>query len=206
MNVLLVTDGAGAFDAASDAVEDFEAGARVLACGGFSRKHDGIGPFKDRVGNVGNLRTGGERIGDHTFEHVGGDDDRFHGGNTLFENPALDNRKLFIGAFDAEVATGNHDGIGGGDDPEDIFDGELVFDLGDDFHIPSIVLIEEITEGDDVVGVANKGEGDPIDPSFKSDEKIGGILFGDGGEIDADAGQIDVSAIAQGAGGEDAAV
>jgi len=67
-------------------------------------------------------------------------------------------------------------------------------------------LIEEITESDDIVGVADKGEGDPIDPRFKSDEKVGGILFGDGGEIDADAGQIDVSAIAQGAGGEDAAV
>jgi hypothetical protein len=67
-------------------------------------------------------------------------------------------------------------------------------------------LIEEITESDDVVGVANKGEGDPIDPSFESDEKVGSILFGDGGEIDADAGQIDVSAIAQDAGGEDAAV
>jgi hypothetical protein len=137
---------------------------------------------------------------------VGGDDDRFHGGDTLFENPALDDRKLFIGAFDAEVATGDHDGIGGGNDPEDIFDGELIFDLGDDFHIPAIVLIEEITEGDDVVGIADKGEGDPIDPSFKSDEKVGSILFGDGGKIDADAGQIDVAPVAQGAGSEDAAV
>jgi len=206
MNVLLVTDGAGAFDAASDAVEYFEAGAGVLTCGGFSRKHDRIGPFKDRVGNVGNLRTGGEGIGDHAFEHVGGDDDRFHGGDTLVEDPALDDRELFVGAFDAKVAAGNHDGIGGRDDPEDVFDGKLVLDLGDDFHISPIVLIEEITEGDDIVGVADKGESNPVDPSFKSDEKVGGILFGDGGKIDADAGQIDVSAIAQGAGGEDAAV
>jgi hypothetical protein len=118
----------------------------------------------------------------------------------------LDDGKFLVGAFDAEVAAGDHDGIGCRDDSEDVFDGELVLDLGDDFYIPSIVLIEEIAEGDDILGVADKGEGDPIDSCLESDEEIGGIFFGNGGKIDADPWEVDVAAIAQSAGGENATV
>ena len=205
MDIPFVSDGAGAFDPAGDTVENLETGAGVLAGCGFARKHDRIGALEDGIGHVGDFRAGGKGVGDHAFEHVGGDDDRFHGGDALFENPALDDGQLLVGAFDAEIPAGDHDGIGGGDDPEDVFDGELVLDLGDDFHIPTVVLVEKIAKGSDVVGVADKGEGDPVDPRLQTDEEVGGILFRDGGEVDADSGEIDVAAVAQGAGGQDTA-
>ena len=205
VDLFLVADGAGALDAAGDAVEHLEASAGIFARSGFARKHNGVGPFEDGVGDVGDFGASGERVGDHALEHMGGDDDGFHRGDALLDDSPLNNGEFLVGAFDAEIAASDHDGIGGGDDAEDIFDGELVFDLGDDFHLGAAVLVEEIAEGDDILRITDKGERDPIDPCFQADEEIGRIFFGDGGEVDADAGKIDVAAIAEGTGGEDAA-
>ena len=78
MDLFLVTNGAGSLDAASDAIEDFEAGAWVLARGGFSRKHNGIRAFEDGIGDIGDLGARREGIGDHTLQHVSGDNDWLH--------------------------------------------------------------------------------------------------------------------------------
>ena len=206
MNLFLISDRAGSFDAAGDAIEHFETGAGVLSGGGFARKHNGISPFENGVGDVGNLRSSGQGLGDHAFEHVRGDDDGLHGGDALFDDATLNDGELLVRAFHAQISTGDHDGICDGDDAEDIFDGELVFDLGDNFDLWGVVLVEEGAEGRDVVGITDKGERDPIDACFQSDEKIGGIFLGDGGEIDADAREVDVATISESTGGEDAAV
>ena len=143
VDLFLVADGAGALDATGDAVEHLEASAGIFARSGFARKHNGVGPFEDGVGDVGDFGASGERVGDHALEHMGGDDDGFHRGDALLDDSPLNNGEFLVGAFDAEIAASDHDGIGGGDDAEDIFDGELVFDLGDNFHLRAAVLVEE---------------------------------------------------------------
>jgi len=110
-------------DAAGNTVGHLNAGLREFANGGFAAEHDGIGLLKDSVGNIGNLGAGGVRIFNHAFKHVGGHDD---GAATLLAelgDPALDDRQLLVGALDAEVATGDHDGIGGFKDGVQMLDG-----------------------------------------------------------------------------------
>ena len=141
MNFFFVADRARAFDSASHAVENFKAGTGIFSGGGFSGEHDGIGPLKNCVSDVGDFGPGGKGIRDHAFEHMGGDDDRLHRGDALFDDSALDDGKFLVGAFDAEIASGHHDGVGSGDDAEDVFDGELVFDLSDDFDVLGFVFV-----------------------------------------------------------------
>ena len=141
MNFFFVADRARAFDSAGHAVENFKAGTGIFSGGGFSGEHDGIGPLKNGVSDVGDFGPGGKGIRDHAFEHMGGDDDRLHRGDALFDDSALDDGKFLVGAFDAEIASGHHDGVGSGDDAEDVFDGELVFDLSDDFDVLGFVFV-----------------------------------------------------------------
>ena len=141
MNFFFVADRARAFDSAGHAVENFKAGAGIFSGSGFSGEHDGIGPLKNGVSHVGDFGPGGKGIRDHAFEHMGGDDDRLHRGDALFDDSALDDGKFLVRAFDAEIASGHHDGIGSGDDAEDVFDGELVFDLSDDFDVLGFVFV-----------------------------------------------------------------
>ncbi len=72
---------------------------------------------------------------------MSGDDDGLHGGDALFDDATLNDGELLVRAFHAQISTGDHDGICDGDDAEDIFDGELVFDLGDNFDILGFVLV-----------------------------------------------------------------
>ena len=141
MDLFLVSNGAGAFDAAGDAIEDLKAGAWVLACGGFSGKHDGIGAFENGIGDIGDLGARREGIGDHALQHVSGDDDGLHRADALFHNFALNDGEFLVRALHSEVSTGDHDGVCSGDDAEDIFDGQLVFDLSDNFHVLGFVLV-----------------------------------------------------------------
>ncbi len=107
-----------------------------------------------------------------------------------------------IGHSIAEVAAGDHDGVGGGDDVVDDGDGVLVLDLGDGAGFAA-VLVEHAAKFEDVGGFAAEAEGDEIDADFDAECDVGEVLLGERGEIDFDAGQIDVAAGAEGAGGED---
>jgi hypothetical protein len=53
----------------------------------------------------------------------------------------LNDREFLVRALHSEVSTSDHDGVCGGDDTEDIFDGELVFDLSDNFDILGFVFV-----------------------------------------------------------------
>ena len=75
---------------------------------------------------------------------MGGDDDRLHGGNALFENFTLNDGEFFVRALHSEIAARDHDGVGGGDNAEDILNGGLVFDLGNDADLLGVVLGKEI--------------------------------------------------------------
>lgn len=55
----------------------------------------------------------------------------------------------------------------------------------------------------DILGFADKGEGDIVDLQFKTDCDIGEVFGGESWEVDFNAGEVDVAAAAESAAGED---
>ena len=78
---------------------------------------------------------------DHRLQHVRCDDDRLTGGDGHGNGLALDERQGLVRDFDAKVAAGDHEGVGRAEDVAEVFDGGLVFDLGDDVGLG--VMLEE---------------------------------------------------------------
>lgn len=194
---------AAAFDAHGDAVHDFDAFERVFADGRFAAEHDRVGLLEDGIGDVGDFGAGGQGILDHAFEHVGGDDDGFAEADAVFDDATLDDGQFFVGDFNAEVAAGDHDGVGGGDEFEEVLDGGLVFDFGDDAGVGSAAVAEQLAQFGNVVGFAHEGEGDEVNAELDAELDIAAVLVGDGGQGDVDAGEVDVAAAAKFALGED---
>jgi hypothetical protein len=54
-------------------------------------------------------------------------------------------------------------------------------------------------------GLADERQGDEVDALLDADEGVGAILGGEGGEVHLHAGEVDVAARGEGAGGEHAA-
>ena len=81
-----------AFDAAGDFVEHLHAIEGVFADRGFAGEHDAVGLFVDGVGDIGDLGARGHGLGDHRFQHVGGDDDGLALGDAGLDGAALNHR------------------------------------------------------------------------------------------------------------------
>ena len=135
-----------------------------------------------------------------------GDDDGPAVADAILDDAALDDGKFFIRNFDSQIATGHHDGVGGFDEFGEIFDGSLVFDLGDDTGIASAVFVKDFAEFLDVLGFPDKGESDEIHAEFDAEPNVAPVFLGDGGHGDVDTGEVDVAAAAERAFGEDFAL
>ena len=182
-----------------DALEGVEAG------GGFAGEHDGIGALADGVGDVRDFGAGGHGGGDHRLEEVSGDDDGLALGEAGLDNLGLDLGEAVVIDLDAEIATGDHNGIGFADDFLEVADAGLVFDFRDDAGI-GVEAFEEVLEVADVLAFAGEGEGEEIGSGGDAGTDVAAIFFGEGWEVDIDAGEIDVATGAEAARGEDAAV
>ena len=203
--VLEIMRAAAAFDARGDAVENFDALERIFADGGFAAQHDGVGLLENGVGHVGDFGARGHGRFNHAFEHVRGDDDGFALAQAGFDDAPLDDGQFFVGNFDAEIAARDHDAVGFVDDFFEVFDGLLVFDLGDDERV-RFGLVEKFAQLKQVAGFAHEGQRDEIHAEFEAELHVGDVLGGERGQADFDAGQIDVAAAAEFAFGEDFAL
>ncbi len=117
-------------------------------------------------------------------------------GEAKFDDARLHEREDVVIDLDAQVAAGDHDGVGGFDDGLEISQAALVFDLGDDAGLGA-EMVEQRAQDQDVVAAADEGEGDEIDARGHADANVALVFFGEGGEIDVDAGQIDMPARAE---------
>src|SRR5690606_41722800 len=74
--------------------------------------------------------------------------------------PPLSPRPLHdaLPIFDAEIAAGDHDRIGFGEDRVDVFEGRVLLDLGNDER----PVGDPSAEVDDIGSALNEGEGDIV--------------------------------------------
>src|SRR5581483_10615958 len=121
---------------------------------------------------------------------------------TGLHDPALDDRQFFVRDLDAEIAARHHDAVGLLDDGIEVFDGFLVFDLRDDQRTTRRFPDERL-ELPNVPRGAHERKRNEIDADFQAEFHIGFILRSKGGKADFDAGQVDVTAAAELAVGED---
>ena len=162
----------------------------VLADAGLAGEHHGVGAVDDGVGDVGGLGAGGAGVVDHRVEHLGGDDDRLGVALGQFDGALLDDRDLFEGHFDAEVAAGDHDAVEGGDDVVEVVDRLRLLDLGDDGEAAAL-LVHDPVDVVDVAAAADEGEGDDVDAGAQGPAEVLLVLLGEGGDGDGDAGEVE---------------
>ncbi|MDB6124928.1 MAG: cation transport ATPase [Pedosphaera sp.] len=191
------------FCAVSNAIHGLNAFQGIFANGGFAAEHDGVGLFEDGIGDIGHFRAGGHGRINHAFEHVGGDNDGTANVQAGLYDATLDDGKFFVGDFDAEVATGNHNAVGSADDGFEIFDGFLVFNLGDDHGVVELRFAHELFEFAHILGATDEREGDVIDSEFKAELDVGDVFFRESGKADFDAGEVDMATAAELAIGKD---
>ncbi len=130
-----------------DARHDGDRLAGILSAGGFGGEHDGVGAVEDGVGHIAGLGAGGTRIFDHRFEHLGRGDDRLAAGGGAADDMLLNDGNFFRSHLDAEIATGDHDSVGGLEDFFQMIDGLRLFQFGDHGNIA-------VMAGDDLLDCA----------------------------------------------------
>src|SRR6185437_9275059 len=92
--------------------------------------------------------------------------------------------------LDAEIATGDHDGVGDFEDAVEVLDGLGLLELGDN---PGVGLEggETIFDVADVIGGADEGDGYGIDALADGEDEVFLVLFGQRRDFDRDAGEVD---------------
>ncbi|CAB4578645.1 unannotated protein [freshwater metagenome] len=102
---------------------------RVLACRRLRAEHDRIGAVQHGVGHVRHLGTGGHRVGDHAFHHLGGGDDDLVVHFGQFDHAFLQGGHGGVADFDGQIAPGHHDAVTGEQDALEVRNGFCAFDL-----------------------------------------------------------------------------
>ena len=148
----------------------------MLAGGCLGAEHDGIGAFEDGVGDVGDFAAVWFHPVDHAFHHLRGDDNGFGAVDTFADDLALGHRDLFDGQFYAQVAAGDHDGVGLVDDIPQVFHRGGHFDFGDHFCL-AFLIGQAFLEVDDIFCLADKGQGDPVEFLLDDEFQVDDVLF-----------------------------
>ena len=176
----------GGFHALGNA---FHRGGRldgIFAARRLTAQHDSVGAVEDRVADIGNLRAGRTGIGRHGLKHLRRDNDGFARRVAFLDDVLLNDRDVFSGNFDAEIAARNHDPVGDRNDLIDVVNAGFVFDLGNDLHV-SAVLLDQRANFFDVVGALNEGRGNEVHIVFDAEDDILLVLFADGGKTESNA-------------------
>src|SRR5690606_24817355 len=106
----------------------------MLSHGGLAAKHYGIGPFKHGIGYVGDFASIWPGAVNHTFHHLGGNDDRSGPVDAFLNDTLLNHRNLLQRKLNTQITPSHHDGIGGEDDFPQMIQRFGLFDFGDDFR------------------------------------------------------------------------
>src|SRR5690606_2222698 len=108
--------------------------------------------FEDSDRNVGHFGAGRDRRRNHGFEHLRRHDHRLAITTAHADHALLQARDGFERQFDAEVAAGNHDGVGELYDFFEAIDGLGLFDLGHDAG----AALDDLAHVDDVFGALHE--------------------------------------------------
>lgn len=191
------------FGCCDDAAHDLDGFDRVFSDAGFTGKHDGVGAVDDGVCDVARFGARGPGVVDHRVEHLGRDDDGLRVALGEFDGALLDDRDLFEGHFDAEVAAGDHDAVECGDDVVDVVDGLGFFHLGDDGEVAAF-FGHDAVDVFDVASAADEGERDDVGSGAQGPAEVGFVLVGEGGDGDGDSGEVEALVVGDHAAFDDA--
>lgn len=169
----------------------------VGSVGRLSGKHNSVGAIKDSVGDVGGFGTGRPGGVDHGLEHLGGSDDGLGCNVGLLDHPLLGNEDLLGRDLHAEITTGDHDTIGGGEDFIVVVESLLVLDLGDDLDVGA-AWSKKVTDVLNIVLLADERGCNHVDSLLKTEiSQIGLILLGEGGKVNDSAWEVHVFLLAE---------
>ena len=137
----------------------------------------------------------GAGAGDHAFQHLGGDDDRDAAGAGGADDAFLGEGDLLRGKLDAQVAAGDHDGVGQGEDGVEVVEGLGLLDLA---HDPGAAGGDRAGLGH-VLRTLDEAEADEVDPVVEGEAEVGVVLVREGGDGEDHVGDVDALAVGQGA-------
>ena len=149
---------------------------RIFAGGCLAAQHDRIGPVHDRVGYIGRFGPGRPWVDHHRFQHLRGGDDRFADQVAAADQHLLNDRHIFGGNLDAQVAARHHHAIGHLQNIVDIADSGGIFNLGDDVAIGA-ARFQHPTDRQHIRGLLDERSSDEIDTLLDSEQDIQHILL-----------------------------
>ena len=162
----------------------------VGAGSGLARQHDGRGAVIDGVGHVRDLGAGGAGVADHAVQHLGGGDNGLAVGEGPVDDGLLDAGQLREIDFNAQVAAGHHDGVGGSQDAVDVLDALGVLDLGDDPDL-GVIHVQQVADLIDILCGAHKGSGDQVKALLDAEDDVVPVPLAHIGHGQVDAGNVD---------------
>ena len=165
----------------------------VFAVGCLAAEHQRIGVLVDGVGDIGHLGAGRPGILDHRVEHLGGDDNRLLGLDTLLDKTGLYAGNLLLRHLDAQVATGHHHAVCRFEYLVDVVDTLLVLDFGNNLD-GTFVLVENGLYVKYILFAAHEGVGDKVDVLLDGIVNVANVALGERGEVDAHARHVDTLA------------
>ena len=89
-----------------------------------------------------------------------------------------------------QVAAGDHDGVGSGQDAVDVIDALAVLDLGDDADV-GVVLVQQVADVVDVLCGAHEGSSDEVEALLDTEDDVIPVALAQVGHGQVDAGDID---------------
>jgi hypothetical protein len=164
-------------------------------------------PVEDGVGDVCHLRTGRQRVVAHRLQHLRGANAKLAGDVALGDHHLLGEGDLLGGDLHAEVAASDHDAVGVLEDIVEVAHALLVLNLGDDLDVFTAVFVEELSNHLDVVAALDEGHGDVVHLVHAGEFlDVFDVLLLEDVELDLDAGQVTVLALAEFLGVDDFAL
>lgn len=149
----------------------------ILTLCRFAGKHDCIGTVENCVCNVACFGAGWTWVLLHGLKHLSCGNNELASLVALSDDHLLSEDNVLEWNFNAHVAAGNHDAVGYFEDFIEIIQAFLVFDLGDDLDVFAAVLVEELTDTENVFLLADEGCSDKVNFAFAAETEIDFILF-----------------------------
>ncbi len=191
-----------AFGFDDDARHDRDRFVGIFSAGGFGREHYGVGAVEDGIGHVAGFGAGGARVFDHRLEHLRRRDDGLAPGAGTADHVLLNDRDFFWGDFDAEIAAGDHDSVGGFEDLFQMIYSLGLFELGDNGDVAAVGGNDVLDHADVGCG-PNEGESNGVHTMVDSEFQVFAVFFRERGDGERNAGKVDAFLLAQHAAIED---
>ena len=149
---------------------------RVDTHGSLTREHNGVSAIENGVSHVGSLCTSRAQVGNHGIQHLGSHDDRLSVLASNLDSALLEQRHALQRHLNAEVATGNHDGIECQHDGLERVYCLRLFQLGNDRNAATL-FVHNLVDLIHICWGADEGQCHEVNAEIQSEAQVSDILF-----------------------------